>query len=142
MIKFILFQNRQGKTRLSKWYVPFAREEKGIMEAEVHRTVVSRERKWANFVEYRSFKLVYRQYAGLFFTLGVDVNENELAMYELIHLLVEALDGFFGNVCELDLVFHFDRVYRILDELILDGELSESNQASVVQKLKVTEKLD
>lgn len=33
-----------------------------------------------------------------------------MCVLELIHLLVEVLDGYFGNVCELDLVFHFDKV--------------------------------
>ena len=33
-----------------------------------------------------------------------------LSVLELIHLFVEVLDGYFGNVCELDLVFHFDKV--------------------------------
>ena len=39
----------------------------------------------------------------------VDMNDNELGILELIHLFVEVLDGYFGNVCELDLVFHFDK---------------------------------
>lgn len=38
------------------------------------------------------------------------MNDNELGILELIHLFVEVLDGYFGNVCELDLVFHFDKV--------------------------------
>lgn len=41
----------------------------------------------------------------------VDMNDNELSILELIHLFVEVLDGYFGNVCELDLVFHFDKVH-------------------------------
>jgi AP-2 complex subunit sigma-1 len=70
---------------------------------------------------------VYRRYAGLFFCVCVDANDNELAYLEAIHLFVEILgecgiyfhdeeermtehgssDAFFDNVCELDLVFNF-----------------------------------
>ena len=32
---------------------------------------------------------------------------------------VETLDQYFGNVCELDLIFNFDRAYNILDECIV-----------------------
>jgi len=136
MIRFILLQNRQGKTRLSKWYVPYNSAEKHQIEAEIHRAVVSRDRKWTNFLEYRNYKLVYRQYAGLFFTFCVDINDNELAVFELIHLVVEVMDGHFGNVCELDLVFNFDRVYNILDEVILAGEVSETSKVLLIDKLK------
>ena len=39
-----------------------------------------------------------------------DVTDNELVYFESIHLFVELLDQFFGNVCELDLVFNFNKV--------------------------------
>ena len=55
-------------------------------------------------------KIVYRRYAGLFFCACVDANDNELAYLEAIHFFVEVLDAFFGNVCELDLVFNFYKV--------------------------------
>ena len=58
-------------------------------------------------------KIVYRRYAGLFFCASVDTNDNELAYLEAIHFFVEVLDAFFGNVCELDLVFNFYKVCRI-----------------------------
>jgi AP-2 complex subunit sigma-1 len=64
--------------------------------------------------QYRDNKIVYRRYAGLFFSLCVDVSDNELAYLEAIHLLVELLDQFFGNVCELDLVFNFHKVRLLL----------------------------
>lgn len=53
---------------------------------------------------------MYRRYAGLFFCACVDANDNELAYLEAIHFFVEVLDQFFGNVCELDLVFNFYKV--------------------------------
>lgn len=43
-------------------------------------------------------QVVYRRYASLFFIVGLDGDENELAALELIHCLVEALDKYFGNV--------------------------------------------
>lgn len=77
------------------------------------------------FLQFRNYKIVYRRYAGLFFCVCVDANDNELAYLEAIHLFVEVLgtvltflaaitiiklnvlDSFFDNVCELDLVFNF-----------------------------------
>ena len=42
---------------------------------------------------------------------------------ELIHRYVEVLDKYFGSVCELDIIFNFEKAYFILDELILAGEM-------------------
>ena len=44
----------------------------------------------------------------------VDITDNELAYLESIHLFVEILDHFFSNVCELDLVFNFNKVSKLL----------------------------
>ena len=37
MIQFVVLQNRQGKTRLSKWYIPMEESQKRTIEGEVHR---------------------------------------------------------------------------------------------------------
>ncbi len=60
--------------------------------------------------QFGTYKIVYRRYAGLFFTLCVDTSDNELLFLEAIHLFVEILDHYFQNVCELDLVFNFHKV--------------------------------
>mmetsp|Transcript_33466 Transcript_33466/g.73218 ORF Transcript_33466/g.73218 Transcript_33466/m.73218 type:complete len:143 (-) Transcript_33466:78-506(-) len=142
MIRFILLQNRQGKTRLSKWYVPFNTSEKFKIESEIHRAVVGRDPRNTNFLEYRQYKIIYRRYAGMYFIFCVDMNDNELSILELIHLFVEVLDGYFGNVCELDLVFHFDKVYRILDELLLAGEVSDTSMRNIIKTMKWQDKLE
>jgi AP-2 complex subunit sigma-1 len=98
---------------------------------------------------------VYRRYAGLFFCLCVDANDNELASLEAIHLFVEVLDAFFGNVCELDLVFNFYKVrillkdqglnvevYAILDEVFLAGEIEETSKEKVLMRLEHLDKLE
>jgi AP-2 complex subunit sigma-1 len=49
--RFILLQNRAGRTRLAKYYVPMEDREKHKLEYEVHRLVVNRDPKHTNFVE-------------------------------------------------------------------------------------------
>lgn len=149
MIRFFLLQNRQGKTRLSKWYVPppsassaSPEAEKVRIEGEVHRLVTSRDKKYTNFIEYNNYKLIYRRYAGLFFTIAVDINDNELSYLETIHLFVELLDSYFSNVCELDIVFNFNKVYSILDEYILAGEIEETSKKEILDRVKFLEKME
>jgi AP-2 complex subunit sigma-1 len=85
---------------------------------------------------------VYRRYAGLYFTLCVEQTDNELAMFESIHLLVEVLDQFFGNVCELDLVYNFYKVYMILDELFLAGEVQETSKRVILERVRKLDQLE
>ena len=141
MLRFVLLQNRAGKTRLSKYYNKFSDEETRKIEAEVHRIVTQREganaSSMCSFVEWRNYKLVYRRYAGLFFTMCIDPVDNELSYLEIIHLFVECLDRYFGNVCELDLVYNFHKVYMILDEFFLSGEVQETSKAVIMERLHV-----
>lgn len=54
--------------------------------------------------------MVYKRYASLYFVVGMDATDNELITLEIIHQYVEVLDRYFGNVCELDLIFNFHKV--------------------------------
>lgn len=90
--------------------------------------------------QFKTHKLIFRRYAGLYFTVCVDVTDNELSYLEAIHLFVETLDHYFGNVCELDLVFNFAKVYALLDEFILGGELLETSQKAMLDRMLEVEK--
>lgn len=41
---------------------------------------------------------------------------------------LQILDHYFGNVCELDLVFGFHKVYCLLDEFVIGGEIQETSK--------------
>ncbi|QRW00376.1 clathrin adaptor complex small chain [Ceratobasidium sp. AG-Ba] len=77
--------------------------------------------------ELQRARVVYRLYATLYFVFVVDGAESELGVLDLIQVFVESLDRAFENVCELDLVFHFDEVHHILAELIQGGLVLETN---------------
>jgi len=116
--------------------------EKIRIEAEVHRLVTTPDKKYTNFIEYNNYKLIYRRYAGLFFTIAVDLSENELSYLETIHLFVELLDSYFSNVCEMDIVFNFNKVYSILDEYMLAGEIEETSKREILDRVRLLEKVE
>lgn len=88
-IKFILFANKQGQVRLSKY---FTRElnvtQRLAVESDAVRKCISRSQNMCSFFNYENFKIVYRRYASLFFVVGVDDSENVLGVREFIHLMV------------------------------------------------------
>lgn len=142
-IHYLLVLNRQGKTRLAKWFdSTYTEKEKQEHISEIHGLISSRDLKHqSNFVEYRNNKLVYRRYAGLFFVVLIDYLDNELTYLESVHFFVEILDTYYDNVCELDLVFNFHRLYVVLDEIYLGGELQEILKTRVLQRLAYLDQL-
>ena len=83
-------------------------------------------------------KVIYRHFATLYFVIVIDSAESELAILDLIQVLVQVLDSCFENVCELDLIYHYDRVQYILDELVIGGCVLESNVDSIMQAITET----
>ena len=63
-------------------------------------------------------------------------------MLEYIHLFVEILDKYFGSVCELDIVYNFYKVYNILDDLVVAGEVIEASRELIVKKQRELEFYD
>ncbi|XP_040562325.1 adaptor-related protein complex 3, sigma 2 subunit isoform X7 [Gallus gallus] len=59
------------------------------------------------------------------------------------HLVfVETLDKCFENVCELDLIFHMDKVHYILQEVVIGGMVLETNMNEIVAQAEAQSKLE
>ncbi len=142
MIRFLIVQNRQGKTRISRWYVNYEEKEKQKLLLDVHRAITSRDSRFTNFIEFLNYKIVYKRFAGLFFMFCIDYTDNELSHLELIQLFVEVLDQYFGNVCELDLIFNFHKVYAVIDEILMGGEILETSKTVILNSVKKLEALE
>ncbi len=87
-------------------------------------------------------KVVYRRYASLFFIAGCSSTDNELITLEIVHRYVEQMDKYYGNVCELDIIFNFQKAYFILDELLLAGEMQESSKKNVLRCISQQDSLE
>ncbi|KAI3707281.1 hypothetical protein L6452_25665 [Arctium lappa] len=136
-IHFVLVISRQGKVRLTKWYSPYSQKERSKVIRELSGMILTRGPKLCNFVEWRGFTVVYKRYASLYFCMCINQEDNELEILEIIQYFVETLDRYFGSVCELDLIFHFDKAYYILDEILIAGELQESSKKTIHRLIDV-----
>lgn len=67
--------------------------------------------------------------------------DNELLTLEIVHRYVELLDKYFGNVCELDIIFNFEKAYFILDEFIIGGEIQETSKKTAVKAIEDSDML-
>ena len=78
MIKFLLMVNKQGQTRLAKYYNEMTVKERTTLEGELVRKCLSRNETLCSFIEYRGYKVIYRRYASLYFIMGLDLEEEVL----------------------------------------------------------------
>ncbi|KAI5753767.1 hypothetical protein M8J77_003196 [Diaphorina citri] len=129
------FDSRQGKLRLQKWYVAHPDKLKKKITRELITTILARKPKMCSFLEWKDVKIVYKRYASLYFCCAIEQNDNELLTLEIIHRYVELLDKYFGSVCELDIIFNFEKAYFILDELLLGGEIQETSKKNVLKAI-------
>jgi len=134
--------NKQGQTRLCQYYEYLTVRERIQLEGELIRKCLSRNENQCSFIEYRGYKIIYRRYASLYFIIGVDNSddENELSYLEFIHTLVETLDKYFENVCELDIMFNLEKAHFILDEMVLNGCIVDTNKANALNPIYLMER--
>ncbi|XP_052783480.1 AP-1 complex subunit sigma-2-like isoform X1 [Mya arenaria] len=135
MMHFMLLFSRQGKLRLQKWYVAHQDKMKKKIARELVTLVLGRKPKMCSFLEWKDQKVVYKRYASLYFCCAIDPEDNELLTLEVIHRYVELLDKYFGSVCELDIIFNFEKAYFMLDELLLGGEVQETSKKNVLKAI-------
>nr|XP_014709415.2 AP-1 complex subunit sigma-1A [Equus asinus] len=136
MMRFMLLFSRQGKLRLQKWYLATSDKERKKMVRELMQVVLARKPKMCSFLEWRDLKVVYKRYASLYFCCAIEGQDNELITLELIHRYVELLDKYFGSVCELDIIFNFEKAYFILDEFLMGGDVQDTSKKSVLKAIE------
>eukprot|EP01104_Vermistella_antarctica_P011894 TRINITY_DN3367_c0_g1_i1.p2 TRINITY_DN3367_c0_g1~~TRINITY_DN3367_c0_g1_i1.p2 ORF type:complete len:166 (+),score=51.68 TRINITY_DN3367_c0_g1_i1:202-699(+) len=146
MIKAILIVNNHGKPRLTKFFEHPSVDDQQRVIRETFQLISKRPDRSCNFLEGGSIydkdtKIIYRHYATLFFIFIVDASESELGILDLIQVFVETLDKCFENVCELDLIFHMDRIHFILDEIVMGGMVLETNLQDIQEAIDAQNKI-
>ncbi|TXT09098.1 hypothetical protein VHUM_02572 [Vanrija humicola] len=141
MIHAVLIFNTHGKPRLSKFFTAIPPLRQQALISQIFSFISDRPAGVCNFLDVPELvfpsassgsddddtRIIYRHYATLYFVFVVDGAESELGILDLIQVFVESLDRAFENVCELDLIFHFDEVQHVLGEIIQGGLVLETN---------------
>ncbi|XP_071726139.1 AP-3 complex subunit sigma-like [Rutidosis leptorrhynchoides] len=128
MIRAVIIINDQSNPRLVKFYDYQPVEKQHELIRNIYGVLCSRSENVSTFVQVESTfgpdtRLVYKTFATLYFIVIFDDSENELAILDVMQVFVETLDKCFTNACELDIVFNFNKVHTILDEIIMGGLL-------------------
>lgn len=142
-IKYLLMVNKQGQTRLSKYFGFFpSTKERTVLEGELIRRCLVRQERQCNFFEHSGTRVVYRRYASLYFIVGVATRCNELSVLEFIHNLVETMDKYFENICELDIMFNLEKTHFMIDEMVAagNGQILTTNRSQVLNPLLLLDK--
>jgi hypothetical protein len=129
----LLLFNTQARIRLFKWYKSLTESCRKRQTKEIVTTVLTRRLPASNFIEWKGEKIIYQRYANLFFTIVIEQDDNELLALEIIQRFVEILDYYFGSVCELDIIFNFEKTHFIWNELVLGGEVVDIDKTAVLE---------
>lgn len=142
MIKYVIVMNNHGQPRLTKFYEHVSEDRQQHIVRDIFNIISKRGDGLCNFVEGQALfgeqdlRVIYRHYATLYFVFVVDNAESELGILDLIQVFVETLDRCFENVCELDIIFHMDKINYVLDEIIVGGLVLETNMAEILAALE------
>ncbi|KAJ9564642.1 hypothetical protein OSB04_000608 [Centaurea solstitialis] len=147
MIRAMLVINNQGKSRLAKFYNHTPVEQQQQLIRSVYSVLCLQPENVSNLIEGGlllgpDLRLVYKLFATLYFVFVFDSSENELAMFDLIQVYVEILEKCFNNVCELDIVLNYGKMHTILNEMIVGGQVVETNSDIILKAVEEISKLE
>lgn len=139
MIHSVLIFNNNGLPRLMKFYTNVDLPTQRLLLQQVFQLILTRLSQECSFItppklleDLDDIKVIYRHYATLYFVFIVDDQELELGILDLIQVFVECLDKCFTNVCELDLVFGWQVLQTVLEEIVQGGMVIDTNINRIV----------
>lgn len=56
-------------------------------------------------------------------------------------MIVETYDSYFEGVCELDIMFNVEKAHMILDEVVSNGEIVETNRSRILAPVRIIDKV-
>lgn len=138
MIKYLFVVNTKDKLRLVRYYSQYTTEERVQLQTDVTKLCLSRSDNQSSILDYEDYTVVFKKFSSILFIAGITPDENELAILELFrHICQTLLKYFSGSLTEMIFIRNMDKVYMILDEMILNGYIAETSQARILAPLQL-----
>ncbi|OAO15899.1 adaptor protein complex 4, subunit sigma 2 [Blastocystis sp. ATCC 50177/Nand II] len=133
MIQFFLIFNQMGQTRFAKYYTFQHAKERATLEGEVTRLYMGRREDECSVFEHRNYRCVYKLVNNLVYMIATDLEsrENVLSLMSFIDAFVETLEMYFSKL----VMFNLEKVHYIMDEMILNGTVYETNKDTITRQL-------
>ncbi|ESN95258.1 hypothetical protein HELRODRAFT_179596 [Helobdella robusta] len=139
MINYILIVNRLGQPRLRKYFNSslFSPSETNSDLRDVIKLSLGRDQKLATCFKYKNEKILCRKYFNLLVIVSIDDFENEIAIYEFIHMYMSTLNDYFNNKL---LMMSTDKCHMILEEIVSNnGRVVNSTKDHILSTIRVLE---
>lgn len=136
MIHSFTIVNKQGKLRIYKDYLKDSSDTSDRKEDMIRHCLMNAA-DHNGILEYENCMVIYRRYTSLYFIAVTTQDENELAISEFIQNFAEILQSYFEKVTEMDILFNMDKIYMILDEMIVNGYIIETNKSRILVPLQL-----
>nr|KAJ3422065.1 AP-4 complex subunit sigma-1 [Polyrhizophydium stewartii] len=75
-----------------------------------------------------SVKVAFKRFAALSFMAVIDQSESTYAALSFIQTFVETLSRYFPSFSEYHLIFNLEKVHLVLDEMVTNGYIVETNK--------------
>lgn len=141
MYKFLLIANADRRLRYSYYFDHIDKSKRPALATSLIQKCLGRNHNSCSFFEYEGFSIVYRKLGQLTFIIGTVGDENHLAVYEFVRAFVQVLDTYFSGVTEKHIITNFYKVHFILQQMVSNGSVVETNIKNVLEPLKAFDSL-
>ncbi|TBU03028.1 small subunit of clathrin adaptor complex [Hamiltosporidium tvaerminnensis] len=131
MILKILGFNRKKEIRITRTYFKISIDDKTIIK----EILLLKEPD--KIIKKEKFTILFEKFASIILCFVVDNSENLFYISNAMNTFVIVLDKYFKRVCELNLIYSFDKVHYLLDNYICNGKVIETDEITILNKMNI-----
>lgn len=136
MIHFFIIQNLNGNTIFSRWYSNENFENRNRIQDAVKERLSCLEEKHLSYFALEDIRIVFKKYKKIFIIAGADFDENILLILSTIQLVNEAFGSHSRDISDADVIYNNKKYMKIIDEIILGGEVIGTSIRNVRNLIK------